>query len=199
MIGIYRNIIRNIKEDGLIINSSGFLATAMAGKIDFSRADRILEIGSGKGAITREIIQRMPSSCELDICEIKSEYNLWIELLKVANEGKRINILNGCVTEVLPGRDEYDVIVSSLPLKNFSSAGNNAFLYRVIETLRDSLKPGGTFLQYQYFMSNKADIETVFGKPVDTVSFVPFNILPAFIYQMTKPALAYEMMEPGAT
>jgi hypothetical protein len=62
----------------------------------------------------------------------------------------------------------------------------NAFLYRVIQGFRFALKDGGIYLQYQYFRSNKADIETVFGKVMDEVDFVPLNILPAFVYSMTK-------------
>jgi hypothetical protein len=42
------------------------------------------------------------------------------------------------------------------------------------------------YLQYQYFMSNKVDIERIFGKTMDEVNFVPLNILPAFVYSMTK-------------
>jgi hypothetical protein len=35
-------------------------------------------------------------------------------------------------------------------------------------------------------MSNKGDIERIFGKAMNEVSFVPLNILPAFVYSMTK-------------
>jgi hypothetical protein len=52
--------------------------------------------------------------------------------------------------------------------------------------MRHGLKDGGIYLQYQYFKSNKSDIEQVFGKKMDDVSFVPLNILPAFVYSMSK-------------
>ena len=44
-----------------------------------------LEIGSGRGAFTRELISRMSPDSQLDICEIKTEYNTWIEQLISAN------------------------------------------------------------------------------------------------------------------
>ena len=66
LIKLYRNIRRNIREDGLIVNSSGFLVNAMVGRIDFTRPLRILEIGSGRGAFTRELIGRMSTESELD-------------------------------------------------------------------------------------------------------------------------------------
>ena len=187
LIRIYRHIKRNISEDGLIISSSPFLVKSMVNKIDFSRPLRILEIGSGRGAFTRELIQRMSADSQLDICEIKPEYNSWINELIAARPDRRVRLYNCCVTELLTEADRYDVILSSLPLKNFEDAGSHhAFLYRVINAMRHSLKEGGTYLQYQYFKSNQHDIEQVFGKKMDDVSFVPLNILPAFVYSMSK-------------
>jgi phospholipid N-methyltransferase len=189
LIRIYRHIKRNITEDGLIISSSPFLVKSMVGKIDFSKPLRILEIGSGRGAFTRELIQRMSPDSRLDICEIKTEYNPWIEQLIAAHPGKQISLHNCCVTQLLTEAECYDVILSSLPLKNFEDpSSQHEFLYRVIRAMRHGLKEGGTYLQYQYFKSNQSDIEQVFGKKMDDVSFVPLNILPAFVYSMSKQA-----------
>lgn len=190
LIKIYKNLKRNIKEDGLIVSSSGFLVNSMVGKVDFSRPLRILEIGSGKGAFTREIIRRMSVNSELDVCEIKADYNHWIEQMIADSPEKQVRLHNCCVTELLTEPDNYDVILSSLPLKNFAGMNdNNAFLNRVIEALRFGLKEGGIYLQYQYFRSNKSDIESIFGKSMDDIEFVPLNILPAFVYSMTKGAV----------
>jgi phospholipid N-methyltransferase len=183
----YRTIRRNIAEDGLLVGSSGFLVKTMIGRIDFSRDLRILEIGSGRGAFTKEIIRRMSPQSELVVSEIKSEYNPWIERMMIREPRKKVTLCNGCVIDLLGIPQRYDVIVSSLPLKNFERRDDrNAFLFRVIEALRFSLEEGGMYLQYQYFRSNKSDIEAVFGKEMDRVEFVPLNILPAFVYSMTK-------------
>lgn len=188
LIKLYRNIRRNIREDGLIVNSSGFLVNAMVGRIDFTGPLRILEIGSGRGAFTRELIGRMSTESELDICEIKAEYNAWVEKLIAAHPDKQVALHNCCVTQMLTRPAHYDVILSSLPLKNFEDiASKHAFLYQIINAMQFGLKEGGVYLQYQYFKSNQSDIETVFGKAMDDVSFVPLNILPAFVYQMSKP------------
>jgi len=186
-INFYKKIKRNISEDGLIVGSSGFLVNSMVGKIDFNHPLRILEIGSGKGPFTKELIRRMSVDSILDVCEIKSEYNPWIERLITSNPNKKVKLYNSCVTERLAQEGHYDVIVSSLPLKNFTRMNDqNAFLYRVIEGFKFALTDGGIYLQYQYFKSNKSDIEAVFGKEMDNVDFVPLNILPAFVYSMTK-------------
>jgi len=182
-----RNIQRNITEDGLIVGSSGFLVGSMVNRIDFEQPLRILEIGSGRGAFTSEIISRMRADSRLDICEIKKEYNPFIQAMIDSNEQKQIQLHNCCVTELLRDSETYDVILSSLPLRNFRCrSDNNAFLTRILTAVKHGLRTGGVYLQYQYFRSNKSDIECVFGKPMDNITFVPMNILPAFVYQMTK-------------
>ncbi len=184
---LYRNIKRNIVEDGLIVGSSGFLVRTMLDRVDFDQDLHILEIGSGKGAFTKEILRRMSPRSVLDVSEIKSEYNPWIERLIGDNPEKTVTLYNSCVTHLLREPGCYDVIVSSLPLKNFESRKDrNAFLHKILEALKHGLKDGGLYLQYQYFLSNKSDIERIFGKAMDEVTFVPLNILPAFVYSMTK-------------
>jgi phospholipid N-methyltransferase len=184
---LYRNIKRNIVEDGMIVGSSAFLVRTMLDRVNFSQDLRILEIGSGKGAFTREILRRMSPGSSLDVSEIKREYNPWIERLIHESPGKQVALYNDCVTKLLHTGEPYDVIVSSLPLKNFENRhDSNAFLHSVIEALKHGLRDGGLYLQYQYFLSNKSDIERIFGKAMDEITFVPLNILPAFVYRMTK-------------
>lgn len=184
---LYRNIKRNIIEDGMIVGSSAFLVRTMLDRVNFSHDLRILEIGSGKGAFTREIIRRMSPRSTLDVSEIKREYNPWIERLINESPDKQVTLYNDCVTKLLRNGESYDVIVSSLPLKNFENRkDSNAFLHHMIEALKHGLRDGGLYLQYQYFLSNKSDIERIFGKAMDEITFVPLNILPAFVYRMTK-------------
>lgn len=198
LIRFYQNIRRNIREDGLIVSSSGFLVRAMLQRIDFDQDLRILEIGSGRGAFTRELIARMSPNSSLDICEIKAEYNPLVEQIMGANADKNVHLHNCCVTTLLTRPDHYDVILSSLPLKSLEDpASDNAFLYQILTAVQFALKEGGSYLQYQYFKSNQSDIELVFGKNMDAVSFVPLNILPAFVYQMSKSVSSTETLHSG--
>lgn len=184
---LYRRIKRNITEDGLIVSSSGFLVNNMLSRVDFSRPLKILEIGSGRGAFTREILRRMAAGSSLDVCEIKEEYNPWIEALIAGHPEHPVQLHNQCVTRFLRDNRDFDVIISSLPLKNFERMNDdNEFLNAVLTSFHDGLKEGGHYLQYQYFRSNLSDIERVFGKSADAASFVPLNIPPAFVYHMTR-------------
>jgi phospholipid N-methyltransferase len=178
---------KKIREEGLIISSSGFLVRSMLNKIDFSQPLKILETGSGNGVFTKAIIHRLAAG---------SEFNGQLKQLIDKNPEKNITLYNGCILNVLAGNNDYDVIISSLPLKNFTRLNDgDVFLNRVIESFKSSLKDGGTYLQYQYFKSNKQDIERVFGKRMDEISFVPLNILPAFVYNMTKLPATCEQRE----
>ncbi|MDR0780573.1 MAG: methyltransferase domain-containing protein [Pseudomonadales bacterium] len=183
-VNFYRQVRRTIREDGMIMSSSPYLVNAMLDDIDFSVPASLLEVGSGKGVFTREIIRRMHPRSTLDVNDIKSEYNPWIEALIDSHPEKQVRLHNGCVTQLLQEREHYDVIVSSLPLKNLEY--DPALLYRVLGAMRDGLKPGGVYLQYQYFRSNKQDVEKVFGKKLSGVDFVLLNVLPAFVYRMVK-------------
>jgi len=186
-IRIVQRLRKNIREDGLIISSSPFLVNKMLSKVDFNRNLRILEIGSGKGVFTREIARRMNRDSCLDVIEIKTDYNHYIHQIIQLNSDKKISLFNGCITELTGERENYDIVLSSLPLKNFvNTADNNAFLNSVIQGFESNLKVGGTYLQYQYFRSNKVDIEKIFGQKMDEISFVLLNILPAFVYSITK-------------
>ncbi|MEX0618176.1 MAG: hypothetical protein WDZ76_11365 [Pseudohongiellaceae bacterium] len=184
---LYQRLRRNISEDGLIMSSSVFLVNAMIRRIDFHRDLRILEIGSGRGVFTKKLAAKMSAGSQLDVCEIKQVYNPYIEAIIRNHSDKKITLSNDCITQLADSTEKYDVILSSLPLKNFASReDNNAFLYKVIRGFESNLKTGGIYLQYQYFRSNKADIENIFGKKMNDISFVFLNVLPAFVYSITK-------------
>jgi phospholipid N-methyltransferase len=149
MIDFYKKVKRTIREDGLIVSSSNFLVKTMVDKIDFSLPLTMLEMGSGKGVFTREIIHRMSVDSCLDISEIKCEFNHCIKALIANNPGKKVAFYNGCVTELLKEPGKYDVIVSSLPLRNFERFNDNKeFLHKVLDACRYGLKEGGLYLQY---------------------------------------------------
>lgn len=193
LLKLYQKIRRNIREDGLIVDSSPFLVHAMVRHIDFDKPIRVLEIGSGRGAFTSQLIERLNPQSHLDICEIKQEYNPYIESLIQHHPDKSVTLHNCCVTTLLSRANHYDFVLSSLPLKNFEdSQSKNAFLNRIIHGVQYSLVDNGTYLQYQYFRSNQKDIERIFGKAMDGVSFIPLNILPAFVYQIRKQAAALQ-------
>jgi phospholipid N-methyltransferase len=78
------------------------------------------------------------------------------------------------------GIKKVDYVISSLPFANFSSELRSRFLELIYETL----KPGGSFIAYQYSRQMKPQLQKTFSQV--EISLVPFNIPPAFVYTCRK-------------
>ncbi len=142
---------RNFHTTGAILPSSRFLARALAGAVRGPRGPaRILEVGPGTGAVTREIVRRMLPGDRLDAVEINPAF---VELLGrrfrqdvlFRDRLDQIELIEGAVEDLL-GEEVYDFIISGLPLNNFP-----VFQVRAIfRTFRRLLRPGGTLSYYEY-------------------------------------------------
>ena len=136
---------------GAILPSSRFLARALVRPLRGSRAAwRILEVGPGTGAVTREIARRLLPSDRLDAVEINRHFADLVER-QVRQERvfarcrDQIEIIHAAVQELL-GHGIYDLIVSGLPLNNFPAHQ----VREIFATYNRLLKPGGTLTFYEY-------------------------------------------------
>jgi hypothetical protein len=75
-----------------------------------------------------------------------------------------------------------DAVVSSLPL----SIMDKAVVDHILDVARDSLAPGGRFLQYQYSLSQRHRLSRRYSNVA--VGFTLLNIPPAFVYECSQPA-----------
>src|SRR5690606_27005125 len=82
------------------------------------------------------------------------------------------------LTDVVQTLEEkaVDVVVSSLPFSNFSQEIRAKIAHDIYEVL----KPNGLLVAFQYSKQMKATFESLFPKV--SISFVPFNIPPAFVF-----------------
>src|SRR6266699_1605829 len=147
----FRAFRRNFYTTGAILPSSRFLARAMASDLKGSRRPaRILEVGPGTGAVTREIVRHLQDGDRFDAVEINATF--------VAHLRKRfhqeplfrkrldqIELIEGPVEELL-GTGVYDFIISGLPLNNFAVSQ----VRTIFRTFNRLLKPGGTLSYYEY-------------------------------------------------
>ncbi|HSG07170.1 MAG TPA: methyltransferase domain-containing protein [Longimicrobiales bacterium] len=175
--------IQNIRTSGTILPSSGFLVERLVRGIDFANATLIIEFGVGTGCVTRQILRRMRSDARLISLEINAAF---------VEEGRRIRdprltVHHACAT-ALPrimedeGITAVDAVVSSLPL----SIMDSPMVDQILDVARDSLAPGGRFLQYQYSLSQRHRLSHRYNDVA--VGFTPFNIPPAFVYQCSQEA-----------
>lgn len=175
--------IKNLRQVGSIVPSSQFLVRKIIKGIDFSKQTKILELGAGNGVITKGILNQMSDNSVL----YSYENNARLIALLEGIDDARLIVKGESVSNLSALQDDYfDVVISSLPLANLK----NEFKNSIYRNVRSKLKRSGTFIQYQYLLSDYKKIERYFRNC--HLGFCLFNIPPAFIYKI-------EMIKDGHT
>ncbi len=200
----FREFLRNFHTTGAIAPSGRWLAAALARFVDQPGRSgrRILEVGPGTGAVTRRIAQAMRPEDRLDLVELNEQFVLRLRerlehdptFLPVA---ERTRVLH-CDVEQLDEQAGYDVIVSGLPLNNFTGPVVEAILGRLLGLL----EPGGTLSFFEYIGIRRAkgmltgrterdrlrEITRIMGKAIDQHEFrrdsVWANLPPAWVHHL---------------
>ena len=151
--------LRNYETTGSVIPSGRALGGALCRHVGHGSAQKILEAGPGTGAVTGCIIDRMRHDDELWMVELNPTFAAH---LRTAFEEKpafrdaagRCHLIEGSVEQLGPlGRDgEFDLIISSLPLNNFSSED----VRTILQAYAKLLKPGGILSFFQYILIRPA-------------------------------------------
>jgi len=143
--------LRNFHTTGAVLPSGRRLAIALARYVgEGEAAGRVLEVGPGTGAVTRQIVAKLRPEDRLDLVELNERFVRRLEqrfdtdpAFRAISE--RVCVLHAAV-EDLPGDASYNRIVSGLPLNNFSASE----VERILGLLVARLKPGGTLSFFQY-------------------------------------------------
>lgn len=178
----FKESVKNYKTSGTIAPSSRFLAKKMLKKIDFSKANVLIELGPGNGAITERILKKLHPESVLICFEINDAF--YGELLKIKH--KQLIVLKSSAENILTeieklGFTEVDHIISSLPLTIIPKEISENILKESYKTL----KIKGTFIQYQYSLTYYRSLKNVFKDKI-SLDFEPLNIPPAFVYRCQK-------------
>jgi phosphatidylethanolamine/phosphatidyl-N-methylethanolamine N-methyltransferase len=156
----FREYLRNFHSTGAVLPSGRFLATALSRYVihgpHASAGRRILEVGPGTGAVTQRIVAEMRAGDSLDLVELNATF---VEQLQrrfetdpaFRNVADRARVLH-CPIEELPHDQTYDVIVSGLPLNNFSAA----VVDQILASLMKLLAPGGMLSFFEYIAVRRA-------------------------------------------
>ena len=149
----FRQFRTQFQTTGAIAPSSRRLARAMTRHISSSRGPvRILEVGPGTGAVTRQIVTLLKADDRLDLVELNEAFAGRLEQrfqsepsFKQVADRAQIHV---CGIESFQSDRPYDYIVSGLPFNNFSPA----FVGRVLDAFFNFLAPGGvlSFFEYMY-------------------------------------------------
>ena len=170
------------KMIGSILPSSKFLAAKMLNHIPLKNTKLIIELGPGTGIFTEKIIEKIGASTHLivlelntDFCkELKAKINLPNVHIKEASADKIGEIMKQI------GFEKADIIISSLPLANFSEELRNS----ILEIVHESLNEKGSFIQFQYSLNAFKNLKKLFT--VVKLNFTALNFPPAFVYTCSK-------------
>ena len=157
----FREFRRHFKTTGAITPSSRFLGKALARFVPAStdgdphRPRRILEVGPGTGAATRQIVRRLRPNDRFDLVELNESFVAVLERLfrtdpdfQPAKDRARIFHMpvQELVESVEGARGGYDLIISGLPLNNFSGE----MVREILDAFAALARPGGTLSFFEY-------------------------------------------------
>lgn len=175
-----KKFIKDYSNIGSIGRSSKFLYKKMTCSIDFSQDISIVEYGPWDWVFTDELLKQTTPNSKISIFEINIDfYNFLKEKYK---NNPKIEIYKEDVCNIRKYFEEnsVDYIISSLPL----SFIKKNVVWNILKESKNILKNNWTFIQYQYFLQNKNQIQYFF--PQINYKFTPLNLPPAFIYICKK-------------
>ncbi|MHC4455514.1 MAG: class I SAM-dependent methyltransferase [Planctomycetota bacterium] len=163
--------LKHPKQIGTFTESSKFLAKKMVQEIDGTI--NVIEFGSGTGAVTLEILRRLPKNGRLTCFEINSNFCKCLEGI----EDSRLKVVNDDAQNCEQYVDGLDCIVSGLPLSLLAKSQR--------ERILDIASKSKRYIQLQYTPLLRKKMRNYFSDV--KIKFVPLNFPPAFIYICKAP------------
>ena len=131
---------------GAVAPSSRWLARKLVGDIDFARAEHVVELGAGTGAITAELLGRAGDRCRCVIVERDPDF---CDCLRRRFPGAEVVEGDARELETLlaeRGITRVDHVLCGLALPWFAREDR----HRILDTARRRLTPEGSFRQLSY-------------------------------------------------
>jgi phospholipid N-methyltransferase len=147
-LAFYRGFLTRPKEVGSFIPSSRFMERRIVKTAELSTAKLAIELGPGTGGTTRALLRNMAPVAKLLAIEINPDF---CSLLSSHIQDTRLIVHHGSATEIPQilaehGFDAPDVILSGIPFSTMEhQLGTD-----ILRSVRESLKPGGRFVAYQF-------------------------------------------------
>ena len=189
MLNFLKQFLSNPIKTGAVAPSSKGLAELITDSAQLSKRKCVVELGSGSGSFTGEIIRKIPSKSLFFSIEINSDF---------VNENKKKNpnaiIYQASAKDIKKylskhGKDSCDCIISGLPFAGFDEVTQKELL----DAAYDSLEDEGVFLTFAYSVGLlfppgrrfKKMLKQKF-KSVKKTKVVWKNLPPAFVYVCKK-------------
>jgi phospholipid N-methyltransferase len=173
-----RNFFRHPRMLGSIVPSSRFLIRQLLQPVDWSQARVIVEYGPGVGVITAEVLRRMRPDAMLIAIETNPAF---VSYLRESIKDERLHVVEASaesVDEILRryGQSNASYVISGIPFSTIPAPVRERILLKTCEVL----KPGGSFLVYQFSTRVLQDLQRIFRYV--RRQFEPLNVLPAHLF-----------------
>jgi len=169
MLDFLKQFILHPRSIGAIVPSSKSLAEAMLDPIDFARAEHIVELGPGTGAVTKSILRRMGKNATLTVVELNPDFCTMLSAI----DDHRLTIVNGDARSLSSTVKKADYIISSLPLNTLNDEDRSRIIHEIKSTVKHS------YIQFHYSPFGEKYLKENFKV---TKKFVLKNIPPAIVY-----------------
>ena len=172
------NFFRHPMMLGSIVPSSRFLIRQLLEPVDWGQARVIVEYGPGVGVITTEVLRRMGPDTMLIAIETNPDF---VGYLRDSIKDERLHVVEGSaesVDEILRryGQSNASYVISGIPFSTIPAPVRERILLKTCEVL----KPGGSFLVYQFSSRVLQDLQRIFRYV--RRKFEPLNVLPAHLF-----------------
>jgi phospholipid N-methyltransferase len=173
-----RNFFKHPRMLGSIIPSSRFLVSDLMRQIDWRRARVVVEYGPGVGNITAEVLKHLRADGHMIVFETNDDF---VEFLRASIPDRRLTVVHGSAADVgrvlaEMGLEKADYVISGIPFSTMPEAVST----EIVRATRQSLRPGGRFLVYQFSREVLRFLKAEFQEIRE--AFEPLNILPARLY-----------------
>ena len=199
----FREFRRSFMTTGAVAPSGRMLARALAKPLDRRNGPaRVLEVGPGTGAITRELVRHIRNRDVFHLVEVnerfveslRKRFEREPEFRRVADQSTIYHL----PIQELQVAEPYDFIISGLPVNNFSMGLVKSLFRHMLQLLR----PGGTLSFYEYLWIRRVKMLVANGherRRVARVGRVLNRFLDRYEFQCEKviinmpPAVAHHL------
>ncbi len=170
---------RNYFTVGGVVPSSKYTSQKIASKLP-THCKNIMEYGGGTGAVTLELLKKLPEDGKLVVVELQDEF---VEALKEIKD-KRLSVLHGDVEiyssklkELFP--EGPDAVVCGIPFLFFNETARN----NIILNTKEGMAENGRFIVYQHSLQLLSHLKSTFNVvklDVEVLNFPPYFVMTAF-------------------
>ena len=168
------------RQVGAVLPTSRVAVRAMLDLADVPGAGLVVELGSGTGGSTGEILARLKPGARLVALEIDPRL---ARLLRERYDDPRLEVV-GDSAEHLDrhlGGQQPDVVVSMLPFTSLEKG----LRQRILDGLARALHRDGVLLVIQYSPLIQGELRRRFGSVRRRIT--PWNVPPAFLWACSEP------------